>query len=48
MEVTDDELKSVKINGDSLEDFQKENSIKIEKNTIVLGSGKYLVVYSKS
>ena len=45
--LTENELKSVKINGESLEDFKKENNIKVEEGAVVLGSGNYQIEYAK-
>lgn len=45
--LSDNELKSLKINGESLEDFKKENTTEIVEKSLVLGSGKYQVEYAK-
>ncbi len=47
--LTQKELESLKINGVSFKDFQKENkSQTVYNSTLVLGSGKYTIEYFKS
>ncbi|MFP4844990.1 alpha-L-rhamnosidase [Winogradskyella sp. PE311] len=46
--VTSSELESLEINGKSVEDFKKQNTLEIIENAVVLGSGKYRIEYSKT
>ncbi|WP_400077510.1 alpha-L-rhamnosidase [Winogradskyella sp. R77965] len=46
--VTSSELESLKINGKSLEDFKKQNTLDIIDGAVILGSGKYRIEYSKA
>ncbi len=45
--VTVSEFKSLQINGESVEDFKKENALEIEDGAVILGSGNYTIEYSK-
>lgn len=45
--VTASEFKSLKINGQSLEDFKTQYIIDIEEGAVVIGSGNYTIEYSK-
>ena len=45
--LTENELKSVKINGISFDDFQKEHELEVKKGAVLLGSGSYKVEYVK-
>lgn len=46
--VTPLELKSLELNGKSVEDFKKHNKLDIVEGAAVIGSGKYHIEYSKS
>lgn len=46
--VTDSEFKSLKINGKSVEDFKKGNTVEIVEGAVIVGSGNYTVEYSKT
>jgi alpha-L-rhamnosidase len=46
--LTSSELESLKINGQSLEDFKKQNTLEIIEGAVILGSGKYEIKYSKT
>ena len=45
--LTASELESLKINGKSVEDFKKQNTLEIKEDAVVLGSGTYKIEYSK-
>lgn len=45
--MTTSELESLKINGESVEDFKKENTVEIVEGAVILGSGNYSINYSK-
>ena len=46
--LTENELKSIQINGNSIEDFKKQNALKVIEGAVILGSGKYDITYIKS
>ena len=46
--LTDKEFESLQINGNSLEDFKKENEVIVDKESILIGSGNYKIEYIKS
>jgi alpha-L-rhamnosidase len=46
--VNSSELESLKINGQSLEDYKKQNTIEIIEGAMVIGSGTYAIQYLKS
>ncbi|WP_396600643.1 alpha-L-rhamnosidase [Algibacter sp. R77976] len=46
--LTAEELESLKINNKNLEEFQNEYSAVKEGSNVILGSGEYLIQYSKS
>ena len=45
--LTPNELVSLKINGTDFDVFKKENTLEIQENSVVLGSGNYQIEYSK-
>lgn len=46
--LTRSELESLKINGQSVEEFRKQNTLEIIDNTVIIGSGQYQIEYSKT
>ena len=45
--ITSSELESLKINGESVKNFQKNNVIEIKEGAVFLGSGNYIIEYTK-
>jgi alpha-L-rhamnosidase len=45
--LTKNELKSIQINGESFNQFKKENKVEVNKDSIVIGSGNYNIEYVK-
>ncbi len=46
--VTTSEFESLQINGLSVEDFKKQNTIEITEGAVIIGSGNYKIEYSKT
>ena len=45
--LTKNELKSIQINGESFNQFKKENKVEVNKESIIIGSGNYNIEYVK-
>jgi alpha-L-rhamnosidase len=46
--LTSSELESLKINGQSVQDYKKQNTLEIIESAVLIGSGKYQIEYSKT
>ncbi|WP_397364554.1 alpha-L-rhamnosidase [Olleya sp. R77988] len=46
--VTSSELENLEINGKSVEDFKKQNTLEIIEDAVILGSGNYKIEYLKT